>query len=109
MAIARTTGELCKAKAIADEDVTAAVDAYMEDPAIARFDFGEGHSLDLAAAVDAHAPAWKALTDPTPATLSGGRWSPAQSCWRVRKDDDPAPPPHPRRADAEDGREITPA
>jgi hypothetical protein len=64
MAIARTTGELCKAKAIADEDVTAAIDAYMEDPAIARFDFGEGHSLDLAAAVVAHAPARKALTDP---------------------------------------------
>jgi hypothetical protein len=54
MATDPTIGELCKVKAITGEDVTAAVEAYWDDPAIARFDFGEGHSLDLGAAVDAH-------------------------------------------------------
>jgi len=49
-----TTGELFKAKAITEEDVVAAVDAYMADPTTTLFVMGEGYGLDLAEAVRTH-------------------------------------------------------
>ena len=58
-----TTGELFKAKAITAEDLHAAVDAYMSDPAAGLFAFGEEYGLDLAAAVSSSDPAVLVLKD----------------------------------------------
>ena len=49
-----TTGELYKAKAVTEEDVVGAVDAFMADQTMAAFRFGNGYQIDLAAAVEAH-------------------------------------------------------
>ena len=45
-----TIGELFKAKKVLDEEVVAAVDAYMADPTTGLFMIGEGYGVDLAAA-----------------------------------------------------------
>ncbi|GEP04011.1 hypothetical protein [Methylobacterium oxalidis] len=50
----RTVGDLFKAKAVTDDDVRAAVETYMADPATTLFVMGEGYGLDLAEAVQAH-------------------------------------------------------
>ncbi|MCJ2079829.1 hypothetical protein [Methylobacterium sp. J-090] len=50
----QTTGELFKAKAVTDSDIAAAVDAFLVDPSISGFLFGEGYRIDLAEAVSAH-------------------------------------------------------
>ncbi|MER2263901.1 hypothetical protein [Methylobacterium oxalidis] len=55
-----TVGDLFKAKALTDNDVRAAVDAYMADPTTSLFVFGDGYGLDLAVAVRSHA--WAAQT-----------------------------------------------
>ena len=47
-----------------DADVRSAVDAYMADAETGVFPVGEGYGLDLAAAVEAHGPAKRALADP---------------------------------------------
>ena len=51
MADAQTTGELFKAKAILEENVAAAVDAYMTDPEAAAFQIAKYYRIDLAVAV----------------------------------------------------------
>ena len=51
-----TTRELYKAKAITDEEVRAAVDAYMADPATSLFAITERYSLDLAGKLSARTP-----------------------------------------------------
>ena len=51
MAESSTTGDLYKAKAITEEDMRAAVDAYMADPTTSLFVMGDGYGLDLAEAV----------------------------------------------------------
>ncbi|GJD97323.1 hypothetical protein [Methylobacterium iners] len=56
-------GDLFKAKAISDEDVNAAVDAYMADPTTGRFMIGE-HPADLASAVARSPYAQSMLADP---------------------------------------------
>ena len=65
MATDPTTGELFKQALILDADVHAAVNAYMTDVETGVFPVGEGYGLDLAAAVDAHGPAKRALADPS--------------------------------------------
>lgn len=55
-----TTGELFKAKALADDDIVAAVAAYMADPTTSAFLFGDGYTIDLAEAVKAHE--WASVT-----------------------------------------------
>ncbi|WP_264045469.1 hypothetical protein [Methylobacterium flocculans] len=55
-----TTGELYKAKTLTEEDVGAAVDAFIADPTTTLFVFGDGYRLDLAAAVRDHA--WASTT-----------------------------------------------
>ena len=50
-----TVGELFKAKAVTDEQVNAAVEAYHADPATSSHPIADGFSLDLAAAVAGHA------------------------------------------------------
>jgi hypothetical protein len=49
-----TTGDLFKAKAILEADVVAAVDAFMTDPTITAFLFGDGYQINLADAVSSH-------------------------------------------------------
>ncbi|WP_132254418.1 hypothetical protein [Methylobacterium segetis] len=60
MAEQPTTGGLFKAKAITEDDVLAAVDAYLADPTTSLFLMGDGYGLDLDAAVRSHA--WAAQT-----------------------------------------------
>src|ERR1700712_5887900 len=65
MATDPTIGELFKRALVLDADVRSAVDAYMTDAETGVFPVGEGYGLDLAAAVDAHGPAKRALADPS--------------------------------------------
>jgi hypothetical protein len=58
-----TTRDLYKAKAITDEEVRAAVDAYMADPATSLFAITERYSLDLAGAVRSHAWAQQTVSN----------------------------------------------
>lgn len=48
-----TTGELFKAKAILDDEVIVAVDAYLATPDMGPFPIAKGYRLDVAAAVEA--------------------------------------------------------
>lgn len=47
-------GELYKGKKVLEEEVAAAIDAYMADPTTGLFMIGEGYGVDLAAAVAAN-------------------------------------------------------
>ncbi|UYW34503.1 hypothetical protein [Methylorubrum extorquens] len=49
-----TVGELFKAQAITDEQVNAAVEAYLKDPETRAYPIADGYVLDLAAAVAGH-------------------------------------------------------
>lgn len=49
-----TVGELFKAKAVTDDEVNAAVAAYLADPETGAHPIADGYSLDLAAAVGGH-------------------------------------------------------
>lgn len=55
-----TTGELYKAKRLTEEDIKAAVDAFMADPTATDFLFGDGYQIDLSQAVSAHE--WASVT-----------------------------------------------
>jgi hypothetical protein len=59
-----TVGELFKAKAVTDEQVNAAVDAYHADPATSAHPIADHYSLDLAAAVAGHAWASQVVANP---------------------------------------------
>ena len=60
MAEKPTTGELYKAKALIEDDVAAAVDAFMAAPSTTDFLFGDGYRIDLAEAVRSHE--WASVT-----------------------------------------------
>ena len=53
-----TIGELFKAKVVSDDEIAAAVDLFMREPAVSLFRFAEGYSLNVAAAVEAHPLVW---------------------------------------------------
>lgn len=55
-----TVAELRKAGTISSQEVVAAIDAYMRNPAAGLYRFISGHSLDLAALVNA-SPAFAML------------------------------------------------
>lgn len=59
-----TVGELFKAKAVTDEQVSAAVEAYHADPDTTAHPIADGYSLDLAAAVAGHGWASQVVADP---------------------------------------------
>ena len=59
-----TTGELYKAEAITDDDLDAAVEAYIADPRTTVFVMGDTYQLDLRAAVKAHPFARDNLRNP---------------------------------------------
>ncbi|AWN43200.1 hypothetical protein [Methylobacterium durans] len=46
-----TVGDLVKADILTDDDVRAAVDAYMADPSTSLFGLGESYELDLTGAL----------------------------------------------------------
>ncbi|MCJ2097257.1 hypothetical protein [Methylobacterium sp. E-046] len=48
-----TVADLRRAGRISSQEVVAAIDAYMRDPAAELYRFASGHSLDVAALVDA--------------------------------------------------------
>jgi len=50
-----TFGDLLETRAITDEQVNAAVDAFLAGPASEPFPIADGYRIDLAAAVTAHA------------------------------------------------------
>ncbi|WP_437871491.1 hypothetical protein ACSD7O_24635 [Methylorubrum extorquens] len=64
-----TVGELFKAKAVTDEQMNAAVEAYLSDPQAGVHPIADGYSLDLTAAVAEHRWASEVIASPdaTPA------------------------------------------
>ncbi|GEL44627.1 hypothetical protein MEX01_52180 [Methylorubrum extorquens] len=63
-----TVGELFKAKAVTDDQVNAAVEAYLADPATGLVRLANGCRIDVAEAVEAHPFARATLSgeNPTP-------------------------------------------
>ncbi|MGW5960649.1 hypothetical protein [Methylorubrum thiocyanatum] len=59
-----TVGELFKAKAITDEQVSAAVEAYLATPDTSEHPIADGYSLDLAAVVAGHGWASQVVASP---------------------------------------------
>ena len=59
-----TFGDLYKAKAIVEGDLTSAIDAFMADPTTSRFAISEGYTADLAAAIAASPFARNMLESP---------------------------------------------
>ncbi|UYW33600.1 hypothetical protein [Methylorubrum extorquens] len=59
-----TVGELFKAKAVTDDEVNAAAEAYLADPDTASHPIADGYSLDLAAAVAGHGWASQVVANP---------------------------------------------
>ena len=59
-----TVGELVKAKAITDEQVSAAVEAYCNDPTTAGFMISDDYAVNLLDAVTVHDPTRWTLLDP---------------------------------------------
>ena len=64
MAAFLTVGDLFKAKTVTDEQVNAAVGAYLADPDTAVHPIADGYSLDLAAAVAGHGWASQVVANP---------------------------------------------
>ncbi|WP_437870834.1 hypothetical protein ACSD7O_13960 [Methylorubrum extorquens] len=59
-----TVGELFKAKAVTDDQVNAAVDAYLAECSTTAHPIADGYSLDLAAAVAGHGWASRVVANP---------------------------------------------
>ena len=59
-----TVGELFKAKAVTDDEVNAAVAAYLADPETDAHPIADGYSLDLAAPVAGHGWASQVVGNP---------------------------------------------
>ena len=64
MAESPTTSALLKAKALSDDDVDAAVEAYIADTRTTVFVVGDTYQVDLRAAMKAHAFARDAFRNP---------------------------------------------
>ena len=60
----QTVGELFKAKAVSDDQVNAAVDAYLADLGSTAHPIADGYSLDLAVAVAGHGWASQVIANP---------------------------------------------
>lgn len=64
MADSLSVGELFKAKAVTDEQVSAAVEAYLADPGTTAHPIADGYSLDLGEAVAGHRWASQVVANP---------------------------------------------
>ena len=60
-----TTAELCQTYALSDEQVQAAVDAFLANPRTGRFMIADGYHLDLVAVVGRKKDVWCVATDCT--------------------------------------------
>ncbi|GEP11094.1 hypothetical protein [Methylobacterium gnaphalii] len=58
-----TIGEMRKAAAVTDDQIEAAVKAYLKAPDTEAFEIADGLTLNLARAMSAHTPTRKALAD----------------------------------------------
>lgn len=58
-------GDMRRKAIVTDKEITAAVDAYLADPKAGPYQFGSGHAIDVAQAVEAHRPAKAALEEKT--------------------------------------------
>ena len=64
-ASALTTGDLLAQSLVTEDDLTAAVNAYLTDPSTTRqFPLGAAYTLNLIAAVRVHKYAGRTLNDP---------------------------------------------
>ncbi|MEN3212211.1 hypothetical protein PUR23_19565 [Methylorubrum populi] len=61
-----TVGELFKAKAVTDEQVNAAVEAYLAEPASGMLPIANGYQINVAEAVEAHPFARATLSGESP-------------------------------------------
>lgn len=52
----QTVGDLRQELSVLEEEIDAAVDAFLSDPSVAPFRFGNGHSLGVAKALHARPP-----------------------------------------------------
>ncbi|MCP1539024.1 hypothetical protein [Methylorubrum extorquens] len=59
-----TVGELFKAKAVTDEQVNAAVEAYLADPETSAYRLTGGYSINLLDAVSRHSFSQQVLSNP---------------------------------------------
>jgi hypothetical protein len=59
-----TVGDLRRAAEITDQEIDAAVEAYLTSPKAEPFRFASGYVIDVEAAVQAHQPAKAAARDP---------------------------------------------
>lgn len=64
MATTPTVSEMRKAAQISDDEIDAAVDAYVASPTAGPFRCASGHQIDVPAAVRAYLPAVAAVADP---------------------------------------------
>ena len=71
-----TVDELFKAKAVTDEQVNAAVEAYLADPTVGVIRIADGCGVDIAKAVEAHPF--------TRATLAGAKPGPSRKRKAIR-------------------------
>lgn len=55
--------ELFKIKAVTNDEVTAAVGAYLTNDSAGAFEIAPGVMVDLSGAIERHVPTWKALAD----------------------------------------------
>ena len=58
-----SVGDLRRKSEITDAEIEAAADAYLKDEGAPPFEFGSGHKVDVAKAIDMHPPAKKLLSD----------------------------------------------
>jgi hypothetical protein len=56
--------DLWKASEVTDQEIDAAVDAYLANQKAGPFRFAAGYEIDVAAAVHAHSPSKAAIADP---------------------------------------------
>ncbi|MBB5762629.1 hypothetical protein ABEV34_09410 [Methylorubrum rhodesianum] len=64
MAATLTVGELFKAKAVTDEQVSAAVETYLTKPKTSAHPIADGYTVDLGAAVARHGWARRLMASP---------------------------------------------
>jgi hypothetical protein len=58
----QTVGDLRRKAVITDKEISAAIEAFLANPAGAPFKFTSGHTLNVRAAVNEHRPAKAALS-----------------------------------------------
>jgi hypothetical protein len=58
-----SVGDLRRKSEVSDDEIAAAVAAYLKDENTKPFAFNSGHTIDVAKAIEMHPPAKKVLAD----------------------------------------------